>query len=357
MEKYCRIFLVICVLGLVSCRENYKVKTVNLNGVKETFLQSEEVKLSESPLFPKGCCIRDSFLIVFEPKLSDGFLLIYNEHTGELIKRYGTRGEGPSDFINPRFIFNANLLSSLEYLLIGDVDALYLLDVDSIVSTNQYIHSLYFSLPEEVSLYNYVLAISDTCLIVNQTCDAQLTYYNLKSKHVNKRNFFEKRANMRDVSDFCYATQICDAYYTSSQNSIIIAYKNKKQIDIISMSGELMKSIYFDNYLYNDDKMILKNKNNVKFDADAIMYFSYVLPMEKYFYALCWDDTRENMKNGRTKSKIYKFDWDGNLIEILNLDRAISCFCIYENEKIYAIGLSSDDLDLKMYCYQIYHMR
>ena len=49
--------------------------------------------------------------------------------------------------------------------------------------------------------------------------------------------------------------QIFDAHYNAGEESIVIAYKNRKQIDLVSFDGEMIKRIYFPNYDYNIPKI------------------------------------------------------------------------------------------------------
>ena len=89
-----------------SCTEKKEVLT--LEHVKVSKLQLEETPFDIPSLFPKGCCIKDSFLVIFDPKDKDGFLYIYNKEKKTLLNKYGIIGEGPNDFKNPRFLFNDN---------------------------------------------------------------------------------------------------------------------------------------------------------------------------------------------------------------------------------------------------------
>lgn len=337
-------------VALTSC-EQKKRSILDSNNVKTTYLQSEELLLNEMPLLPKGCCLRDSFLIIFEPKLKDGFLSVYSLNNGNLLRRYGYKGEGPNEFQNPRFIFSEFLLNSSSDLLIGDIDALYLLNIDSIISDSTYVHSQYMKLPKELLSYNYLLNISDSTLVANVTNEGQFVDYNRFTKKRVVKNIYEKIEKFNNVDDFCYTTQIYDAYYTANKKNIIIAYKNWKQIDIVSMTGNLRKRIYFEDYQNNIDKIAASGNKNIRMNEDAILYFSYVFPTEEYFYALCWNSTKENIKKGLAVSEIYKFDWDGNLLNISKLDKAISYFCIDSKAgKMYAIG-TDKDLELKIYQY------
>lgn len=344
------VFLILLV-ALVSCKHSNE-SVLSTKEVETVNLKAEEFVLNEMLLFPKGCCIRDSFIVVFEPKLKDGFLAVYSLNSGRLLRRYGKKGESPTDFHNPRFILDETLLNTSSELLIGDSDALYSLKIDSIVSDSSYIHHLQMKLPREIMPYNYILSVSDSTLVANTTSEKQLMYYKRLSKEKTLKNVYRRIDKLVGVDEFCCTTQIYDAYYAANKDNIIIAYKNWKQIDLVSLDGNLKKRICFDDYQHNIDKITVENKSNIRIGDDAILFFTYVFTTEDHFYALCWNDTKKNIKQGVAKSEIYKFDWKGNLLNILQLDKAVSYFCIDDKTGIiYAIG-TEPDLDFRLYKYQ-----
>lgn len=346
MKRYSLFFILVSLFTLSSCAD--KKEVLNLSRVKESKLQLEEISFDVPSLFPKGCCVKDSFLIVFNPKDKEGFLYIYDKGDKTFLKKYGTIGEGPDDFKNPRFLFNDNLLPSKNTLLIGDGTRLYAVNIDAILNSSGKAHDVLTEIPGNLRLYNYLLHNNDSMLVVNQTGEHQLTFYNKRTKTTDLKNYFEKNGILKDASDFCRAMQIYDAYYSSNRERIAIAYKHWKQIDILSASGDLIKQIYFPDYDYNRGKMSLDGES-LRLGEDARMFFSFIYPTNDFFYALCWDNTKTNIKQGSARASIYQFNWEGELKEIFRLDKAVSYFCIDSSGMLYAVGISEDNLDLIIY--------
>lgn len=330
----------------ISCKDSKEV--INLTQIPESSISLQKSELDFQTLFPKEGCVRDSFLILFDPKDKDGFLHIYNKNDGTFLTKYGTKGEGPNDFINPRPMFNKNIRTSDKEIQIGDVDAVYCLDIESMIHHIDEPKKIAIKIPDELRLYNYVLHNSDSLLIVNQTRDYQLTFYNKQNTSLELKNYFNMNRVSKEASNFCNVMQVYDAYYSSNNRTIAIAYKNWKQIDLISLNGELIKQLYFPNFNSNANEMSFKN-GSFELSENAQMYFSYIFPEKDYFYALCWEDTRANIKKGLATPSIYKINWDGEVKHIYHLDKEISYFCIDFN-KLYAVGVSSkDDLDLNLF--------
>lgn len=330
----------------VSCKDAKEV--ISIEQVPESNISLLKAKLDLETLFPKECCVRDSFLVLFDPKDRDGFLHVYNKNNGAFLAKYGIKGGGPNDFVNPRPIFNNNIYTQDRGILIGDVDAAYLLDIDSVVHHGSMPKTAAIKIADDLRLYNYLLHHSDSLLVVNQTRDYQLTFYDKQSKTLKQENYFDKNRISKNASDFCNVMQVYDAYYSSNNEIIAIAYKNWKQVDIISLNGELLKRLYLPDFDFNVDKMSFRDGAFV-LSEDAQMYFSYIYPTSDCFYALCWESTRMNIKKGLATPSIYKFSWSGELKHIYHLDKAVSYFCIDSNN-LYAVGVSlEDDLDLSVF--------
>lgn len=340
---------IICFLFLttlfVSCASD-KHETISLEEVQTHEMHLKKMSLEDAPLFPKGCCLIDSILVIYDQKEKNGFLYIYDLN-GQLLGKYGTRGNGPNDFIQPRFVSNGKLVTSNREIYIGDINAVYALNIDSALASVKKENLPYTEIPEILSLYNYVLQNTNTMLVVQQTRDRQLTFYNKKTHEIDLKNYFKRLPSLSTASDLCYVMQVYDAYYSSNEETMVIAYKNRKQIDILSSSGDLLNRIYFPGYDYNDSRMTLKNRNLVLAD-DAKMFFSFVFTTSDFYYFLCWDDTRKNIKSGKANSKIYKTDKFGNVLEIIQMDKSISYFCLNQS-RLYAIGVSEENLDLEIY--------
>lgn len=324
---------------LSSCNER---EIVNMDGVKRTEVQLTPLELENEPLFPKGCFVLDSILVLYDGKDKENFLYAYKD--GQIFSKFGQRGEGADEFINPRFICKGINKSLIQ---IGDETGIYSLDLNALIQGTPKQELLALELPEELRLYNYLLRIDKDNIIVNQTGEKQLTFYNRHTKSAERKEYFERSSSFSNASDLCYAMQIFDAHYNAGEESIVIAYKNRKQIDLVSFDGEMIKRIYFPNYDYNIPKMHIE-ENNLKYDVNARLFFSFVYTEDDYFYALCQNDTRNNIKSGKCRTQIYKLDWEGNVKEVYSLDKCISYFCINDSI-LYAVGIDEVDLELNVF--------
>ena len=279
-------------------------------------------------------------MVVYEPKDKQGFLYIYNNLNKSFIRKIGRKGEAPNEFVRPRFIMNNSTLGK-QNLLIGDINGLYSLDITS--DSAQKKGSTIF--PANLETYNYVLHNSLDTLIVNQTRDHQLTIYNKKEDRISFKDYYDKELLDRTVSEFANVNIVFDAYYTSNNNLIMIAYKNFKIIDLISKKTlELVKRIYFPGYDYNQ-YCFSKEGNQPKLSKNSKLFFTYAYPSKNGFYVLSLESERSSIENGIAKPIIYEILNDGTINNIYKLDQTISSFCV-DKDSIYGIGLSDLDEEL-----------
>lgn len=189
MKKKSSILLLLAIGGFLSCSDS-KHETIDLKNVPTLEVRLDKMDLENSPLYPKGCCAVDSFLVIFDPKDRDGFLSIYSG--SNLLGKYGTIGEGPDDFINPRFISNGKTICTSRDIQVGDIHGIYTLNVDSALACVAKSKLPRTEIPDDLYLYNYILQNTDSMLVIQQTSDFQLSFYNKNNAQLIGKNYFEK---------------------------------------------------------------------------------------------------------------------------------------------------------------------
>ena len=189
MKKKSSILLLLAIGGFLSCSDS-KHETIDLKDVPTLEVRLDKMDLENSPLYPKGCCAVDSFLVIFDPKDRDGFLSIYSG--SNLLGKYGTIGEGPDDFINPRFISNGKTICTSRDIQIGDIHGIYTLNVDSALACVAKSKLPRTEIPDDLYLYNYILQNTDSVLVIQQASDFQLSFYNKNNAQLTGKNYFEK---------------------------------------------------------------------------------------------------------------------------------------------------------------------
>lgn len=90
---------------------------------------------------------------------------------------------------------------------------------------------------------------------------------------------------------------------------------------------------------------------NDDFYQRTVYYYNYPRASDKYIYVLCMDSKAG--ENNVNETKLQVWDWNGNPVACLILDRKIDFFAVYEKErKIYTVNADEEHED-KIYMYSI----
>lgn len=333
-------------LFLFSCSSKKELKEIDPTSVVSKEVIGSTLKLDDPVLFPKGISVVDSLLFVYEAKQKDGFLSVYSLNSNKLLNKFGTCGGGPNDFQTIRYLQNTFIHDNQEFLF-GDETGLYVFQIDSLLSGKFYRNKV-LDISKELAGYNYLIHYTDSLVVVNQTGDAQLSFFNCKSKTVAKKSYYKRFETLGNLSDFAYSTQVYDGFYASNGAVISIAYKNFKSIDFVSVNGNLLKKVSLTGSNYNLNKIKLIDEANISIE-DGIVYYTYTFPTKEKLYALCWNADKKKIREGIVNPEIHVFNWKGDLLSILKLDTPVSYFCVNQKgDRIYAIGLDKK-MDFQIY--------
>ena len=335
-----------------SCANSVKdSELVDEHNVPTKDIELQKLELDETPLAPQSLCFVDTFFIAFEDEQgrTTDFISVYSNN--KLIKKFGSVGRGPADLLLPRSFSEGRC--EHKYLNAGGSGKFIRYDIDSLIYNNKLVYESE-ELPKAMELCNNMLINNDSLWVAFRTSEYQLTFYNKKNDSVMGYANYDKSHFGDRVTDFIYNMQVFPATYTSNNEVIIIAYNYWKAIDIVTNTSKLKRRLRFDGYDNNINKMRLDasgNIANVFYDDDASVYFYDASATENGFYAFCLD----TVWTPDSKTKMYKFDWDGNLQMIYHLNKFVRGSVIY-NGKIYGISLAAEeneDSDFEIYCAEL----
>ncbi len=345
------IFLSVFLVFLASCNNqthnlmSLKDSTIVANTIDDSKIVTERVELNkleldDYPLCPIRCCMLDSLLIVQEDWIKNKENVFKVYYQNKLYTQFGMIGKGPNDFLAPTLFSNSYLCK--DSLIISDFDK-----INSVfIHSNGYSKNT-FSLPASLHHSNKFFQNNDSCIIFNRQGDYQLEYFNKKTDTLIGYNYYTKPSTVSDIPDMFCTTQLYQGAFSSNQQYIVIAYRNLKCIDIISMRDmTLSKRIYFNDYDINS--FYIAHGNNIMFEDNTTYFFTYVLAQNSYFYALCWDKTKIDVKNASVDSKMYKITYDGEVEKIYEFNQPIGSFVIIDNT-IIAIGLDHNERESLLY--------
>lgn len=338
-----RVFLPMAIAVLVTaCFRSDGDDTIDFSGCPQFRYNTRICDFGEL-LYPMDLVrLNDSTLAVYEPKGDDCYVQIYNTDTRNRINSLCHKGDGPDDYMNIRFMPGLQICRS--GFAVGDSRRLDFYDTDS-VSCRDYNGSCILEVPDPMSRYNYLLAISEDVIVFNQTGEHSITVYHPST---GKITYVDNLPDyMPDgISPFILNMEVYDAVYSCHGNTIIRAYKNWNRIDLVDFNTGEVKVLCLPDCRYNKDhyQVDTENKTATK-GREAKTFFTKVKTTDKYIYALSWNSTPVEIKNGNVTSTIYQLDHSGNPVASYVFDIPVSNFDVDRStdEITFLIGIAEDD--------------
>lgn len=343
MMKQILRFSAVCLISLwlVSCgrtEENTVSLDMSVKNGATAVSSIEQIPLPEEFIAARKYYVyRDSLLIVWNRKLSDGyFLQFYDLSTGKLVRNCFRYGNGPEEalWVNAYLRGNTLLVNDMEK------EQYCVINMDSI-RDNRY------SLPRFKKLASGISTISQfkggKILIENPYCfdsdEADIHYSDprfLVSEPVSRSPIPHKghRYNTINVATSGHIL------YTTDWSRIVYASMNNPVIELYDSTLQLQKRIEGPDKLpirYHNDGSSVSYKKRIPYaylgctgDDDGF-YLSYV----GGFY-------HKKMQN--FDSYIFYFDWSGNLQGSYALNRYVDCLSLSTEPRV-LYGTAYDEED------------
>ena len=348
-----KLFVFFILIGFLfySCGNNVSKEDTNQRNYSEVesfpmhTIKLELLNTNNELMTPRKIWVNDSLIIIQDGGHSEGFLSFYNRHTGNFIKGYGSIGEGPEDYILPRCVKIGDVI--VIYSIVNEPSYLLLNNI-STINIQKEKKSLNQSLLES----SYLFPINDTMVIscANLSKEAQFLIQSNNDIIINNKfpDYFGDK-----VSDINLVTKVFDAFYDiiPSKDNILVAYKYYPIVDIISIPDFKIQRTFFEEKQKN---MYRVNNNGVaEFDNPLLKYtFSYCT--NQCAYLLYQNSTNEDLRERKTNPEIHVFDWNGNFIKRLLLDRPAYNIAVSDNDdELYVLSLD-ENLDPQIYKSKLY---
>lgn len=339
------LFVIILSLSVFSCK----------NAKKTTFLQlfekNEDVTLLlfnneviDSLMSPDNFIVTGDYLIFSEPKLP--YLLSSYNFKTHAFKRFLRKGQGEDEAVN---IQNLGRLNNDNCFYAHDAmsQSVFLFFINDLAET---IKKDTFPLSYSVCS----LAYDDTLAFYMIVGDSARFVVKQDDNYV----FLGKMPKVDDI--------LPQVLSQSLQGPTLVSFENKKLV-WFSVYGDVMEI-----YNYSNPKNINLVKsavvmlpiyskssglNSGVLDLNTKMGVSSITSDGRYIYALYNENKLEDAMKKRDDlffcKKILVFDWDGNPVKILNVDRQLRSISYRkEDGKLYCLGLT-EDLNPTIYYFSI----
>lgn len=364
MDVFIKYMCVYLLINTLACQDidytdqNNDLVTLNDSIIllKEQVLQGQVINLDQGfKLGPLTDFIKiNDRIYFFEQKINnDCFGALVDLQDGIVLHKIGSIGKGPFEIVS---LFDFYKLRDSLYFFDYISQKLVVTQVEAILDTSFHIshensreYRLKPSFPVDILMFidnkwvtkNYNFSKPDSSLV-------EVAPYSLKpKKYFGKLPEYEETQG--DDRRLKLVENLVNASVRPDGKKFVIAYKFSDLIEIFNADGNIQKSIIGPrNYA-----PILSESTIRRFDAIPIVNktwhsYSKVIATDSCFYVgyigkkeppLSVYDGMDYIKeeyNTSSFSRIFKYDWDGNLMANYKLDKSISYFEMGAGKLIYA---------------------
>lgn len=316
-------------LFLLSCNTNktnsWEDRTYNLSG--------EKIALNHFFYSPRGLCIKDSILLINDFN-SDTIFYVYNinEKPIKLIYSFGTKGEGPDEYIFPAPLrINKNNICFYDR-------SLYKYQTIDLSNKNVYSERV-----SPVGFYN-IIKISDNTYVGDGF------FPDSRFKLLQEDSCSNLSIQYPDDNINCSSTQKALVY----QGNIIKQPNGKKFVYVATYGGIIeiyqitennIKSLCNKIYHFPQYTPYAHSQNevsaNLKKDNKKSNLSSYVT--DKYIYVLYSGKTLSDPDHNFSNT-VYVLDWNGMEVCKYVLDQSLSSICVdYNDQFIYGLYYNTEN--------------
>jgi hypothetical protein len=313
---------------------------------KQMIKPEESIMLSGKPLdiasygFP-FITILDKNLLIRNVSDDSGIFQLYETDSFKLISKFGTLGQGPHELGVPTWAakkVGSNFSTSM--FEIHDVGTRSLITIQT-DNSKKNLNPQFQEKPlpkNTIDLIQKVILDNDS-ILVYQPESAGRMIFSKKDRGVNKVIPYEADTDFQMNQDNLW--QIFDAQYAvhTDLSLIVSALGMLGQIDFYNFSGELVKSVLFDDFNHKSDKIGQINLQN----GELRLYAYDIEANSESIYILVIDRSLEQVrsKTFTDRSRVLKFDWEGNYLKEYILDH-------------FATSIAVDEIKSQLYTYNFF---
>ncbi len=332
--KYFLYTLVACcmVIGCVS-KEKKGIQINDVIVIDSLFGQT--IKVSENMLMPTKAVTLANKLIIYDGTDKDIFK-VFKLPNLEFLYGFGQKGRGPNEF--PFINSNSMKIMNNNLMFMDNRKIKYLEVTDEGMNINKSVR-----LPIEKAPINRLQMINDSIYFSDLMSDDKNSLEH-KIFNINKRELVGEFGEYPISSNLNFKTAMAkyQAYLKSSvvhpdSNIFAVFYLHFNKLKIYNKNGDLLKEINISNQ---------QSKYSMDNPANNIIYRVEPVASGKYIYILNINKSKKEIQNNvaEFKPKLEVWNWKGELLKKIQLDKPIISFTISEKfNKLYGVSFAKVD--------------
>lgn len=335
---------ILLVVVLISCKNSK-----NSESNEHIYIDYQRINLSGHIIgSAEGMHLVDSFLIILDSKTDSLFHIINLQNMRW--KEFGTKGQGPLEFLHPFHFHHAGkeivgvwdlFKSSMTNLYINNIYQNKALQQQKILSINDN-RSTFASLPTKYNTFISQGAYEDGMFkLLDQKGNLIKYFFEYPYKNTEEKNIPTKTRALTyqgqmmaspSLDKFCFACIYAPiiSFYCIHKDSIELIKSNNKG---------------YPSYIFDNESSIITSRNKAA--------YSQIFTTNEHIYALYSGRSWDEYKNLFLRSqKIEVYNWDGTLTKTYTTSIPLTLICVSpDNKKIYAIA---DDPDPQLLVFNLF---
>ncbi len=290
--------------------------------------------ISEHLKSPTHVYLLDDYLIIFENK-SDKILHLFNLKNKKYQGAYIDKGQGPGEVAFP---WSLSKEGNKEFILYdAQLRKILGYQIDSLINNDSFFLEQKFN---QSGATNFVTTFDDTYFFTDESNFNNSIYsigINTESSQINGYGKPPVLVSASD-SDAIKATA-ASTFMAAKNGTFVLAYRLSPRIEIFNYKNNEWKTIISPEN-FEIDYTVASEEGETFFAVNKNTRLAYldVVLTDKYIYALYGKNKLLESMYGKGRT-IYVYDYDGNPIKKLVLDKDIVFFDVKNDESIYALSV------------------
>lgn len=315
----------VCLVSLTACQNR---EDINKNFPLEKQLHAVKIPIKE--IIDMACSnvvVVNNRIVITSPR-TDTVVYVYSLPDFNLLRCFGTKGQGPNEFQEPYIV-----ASNMEHLYLYGYNNQNFMKKLNIFSSSENLVLKEFTLMNIYHGLRNLTVINDSVLYYFEGKEFHLSLqsYNL----ISGKSMHQRELKVKEYHnlDWAYSN---NGILSANEQTVAYAYEYKNKIDFMNRDFSIKKIIR------GEQAQI--QINNYDMQDNKIYYLGYYSGKEK-FYFLYQGCSKNDMEKEEKRKYIEVYSQEGDPLVRYQLDSLIYNFTIDEkNNQIYGNGADDDSI-------------
>lgn len=305
-------------------------------------ISSSELKLSPGILKVDRMHVVDSLLVFYHLR-PDSIVSIFGKNSGTLIASFGQRGGAPNEF-NQTFpnTFEKVYANKPGFAVGNKMVNIQYYHIEDLIKGSDLPYKVVYP-PPVLNGYRSIAYFSDT-LVVGAPYGSDIHLFNFNVNENKAIKYADYPVSFPNI-DADQRRELFGCYLSVKPDNkkFVTTYSNQGKLEIRDLiSNQTIQTTYIGFPSLQENCKFDPNTGQISTSGNMIFSWA-VTSTDRYIYAQIYNEEYNTVypENGDGRAyipKIHVFDWDGNLVTILQPDRYYWCFSVDENDEFLYSG-------------------